>query len=176
MPAQASTLLDIYFQDRPTLAGKVATPTWHDIASKVVGPSGPAPGADGVPYEVFHHGTRFVTCLLGQAVHAAALHSAALEAVLGPSCDLLVWILKTVDWLVHLFVLLVRTRKLGRGAFTGALSVKIFHGSPMHAVGLRDTRLLKIDDAPMRLLTAADMCCFAECSTCLNILSDHSVV
>ncbi len=96
MPAQAHTLLDIYFQDRPTLAGKVATPTWQDIATKVIAPSGSAPGADGVPYEVFHHGTRFATCLLGQAVHAAALHSSALETVLGPSCDLLVWILKAI--------------------------------------------------------------------------------
>ena len=63
MPAQASSLLDAYFKDRPTLAGKVLMPTWHDIAFKVVGPSGSAPGAVGVPYEVFHHGTRFATCL-----------------------------------------------------------------------------------------------------------------
>ncbi len=47
MPAQASSLLDIYFRDRPTLAGKVPLPTWHDIATKVVGPSGSAPGAGG---------------------------------------------------------------------------------------------------------------------------------
>ena len=37
---------------------------------------------------------RFVSCLLGQAAYAAEVGPAALATVLGPSEDLLVWILK----------------------------------------------------------------------------------
>ena len=58
-------------------------------------PSGSAPGHDGIPYEILHHGGTFVACLIGQAFHAAHVSSAAIEQVLGPSIDILVWILKS---------------------------------------------------------------------------------
>ena len=60
----------------------------------VLAPAGSAPGADGEPYEVDHLGARFVARLLGQALRAAAIGEAELGAALGPSVDLLVWILK----------------------------------------------------------------------------------
>ena len=46
------------------------------------------------PYEVYQLGVLFVACLLAQAVYAADVSGEALDEVLGPSVDLLVWILK----------------------------------------------------------------------------------
>ena len=61
----------------------------------VMGPAGSAPGHDGIPYDVFRHGGTFVACLLGQAFYAAQVSRDAIEHVLGPSIDILVWILKS---------------------------------------------------------------------------------
>ena len=58
-------------------------------------PSGSAPGHDGIPYEVLHHGGTVVACLKGQAFHAAHVSSAGIEQVLGPSIDIFVWVLKS---------------------------------------------------------------------------------
>ena len=58
-------------------------------------PSGSAPGYDGIPYEAFNHGSNFVSCLLGQAFYAEQMSSTAIEKVLGPSIDILVWVLKS---------------------------------------------------------------------------------
>ena len=49
---------------------------------------------DGEPYEVYHVGSRFVAALLAQGTYAADMSDTLLEAVLGPSVDLLVWIPK----------------------------------------------------------------------------------
>ena len=53
-----------------------------------------APPASTASHEAYHFGARYVSCLLGQALHAARDDTALLDAVLGPSVDLLVWILK----------------------------------------------------------------------------------
>ena len=92
-PACGEALLRAYFAHRPAL-GNVTPPTWDQLLAAVLNPGGSAPGHDGIPYEAFHHGARFVACLLGQAFHAAALSPRALEITLGPSLDILVWILK----------------------------------------------------------------------------------
>ena len=49
---------------------------------------------DGVPYEVFHIGARYVACLLAQALYAAMDAPYLLPQILGTAVDLLVWILK----------------------------------------------------------------------------------
>ena len=69
-------------------------PRWRRLLRIVLGPNGNAPGIDGEPYEAYHHGARFVACLLAQAMYASNVSDDALEAALGPSVDLLVWILK----------------------------------------------------------------------------------
>ena len=87
-------MLDHYFQQRRLNPDMVTVPGWASLAASVLRPAGSAPGLDGEPYEVYHMGARFVVCLLGQAFHAAQHDDAALDAVLGPSVDLLVWIPK----------------------------------------------------------------------------------
>ena len=72
-------------------------PSWERLASLVLIPNGSGPGVDGEPYEVYHLGARFVSCLLGQAWHAADRCPHMLHVVLGASVDLLVWILKKPD-------------------------------------------------------------------------------
>ena len=70
-------------------------PVWEGLATAVLVPAGSAPGLDCEPHEVYHFGTRFVSCLLGQAVFAAELGDAELLLALGPSVDLLVLIPKS---------------------------------------------------------------------------------
>ena len=55
---------------------------------------GSAPGLDGIPYDVLHHGAGLVGALTCQAHHLAhrGTHLAALA--IGPAADLLVWIPK----------------------------------------------------------------------------------
>ena len=72
-------------------------PKWGRLAALVLAPSGSAPGIDGEPYEVYHPGVLFVTCLIAQAWYAAYYNPRLLPVVLGPSVDLLVWILKIAD-------------------------------------------------------------------------------
>ena len=58
----------------------------------MLAPSGSAPGVDGEPCEVCHFEVRFVACLIAQGMYAAGMSDTLLDAVLGPSIDLLVWI------------------------------------------------------------------------------------
>ena len=55
---------------------------------------GSAPGVDGEPYEVYYYGIRYVSALLGQALHSAQMYPSLLPVVLGVAIDLLVWIFK----------------------------------------------------------------------------------
>ena len=93
-PECGQAILNAYFTNRPIL-DRIETPSYSKLTGVVVQPAGSAPGHDGIPYEAFHHGVHFVACLLGQALHAARISSRALEWVLGPSLDILVWILKS---------------------------------------------------------------------------------
>ena len=90
----AQALLDEYFRDRHVSFPQHPRPEWTTMARVILGAGGSAPGLDSEPYEVYHYGVRFVACLLGQASYAAALGDDLLQRVLGPSVDLLVWILK----------------------------------------------------------------------------------
>ena len=72
-------------------------PSWERIIAYVLGAGDSAPGLDSEPYEVYQFGARFVSCLLGQAFIAAQYDTQLLREVLGPSTDLLIWILKTPD-------------------------------------------------------------------------------
>ena len=95
LPPVADVLPERYFH-----AGRRArmptrpSPLWEDLAAVVLAPADSAPGIDAEPYEVYHYGVRFVSCLLGQAVYACEDGDEELHDVLGPSVDLLVWILK----------------------------------------------------------------------------------
>ena len=71
------------------------SPSWERIIAYVLGAGDSAPGLDSEPYEVYQFGARFVSCLLGQALIAAQYDTQLLREVLGPSIDLLIWILKT---------------------------------------------------------------------------------
>ena len=92
-PECGQTVLNAYFEHRPWLEN-IGLPTWDGLANVVVQPAGSAPGHDGIPYETFHHGIMFVSCPIGQAFYAAQTANTAIERVLGPSIDILVWILK----------------------------------------------------------------------------------
>ena len=60
------------------------SPQWQDLVATVLAPGGSAPGVDGELYAVYQCGARFVSCLLGQAMHAAQHQPEDSEAVLGP--------------------------------------------------------------------------------------------
>ena len=93
-PAFGERVLDAYFRERGPSPPVELPLAWRRLASTVLGPGGSAPGLDGEPYEVYHYGVRFVSALLGQALHAAQDHPDLLDVVLGPSIDLLAWIPK----------------------------------------------------------------------------------
>eukprot|EP00969_Alexandrium_andersonii_P140782 6227207-Alexandrium_andersonii.AAC.1 len=59
------------------------------IRKAILRAGGSAPGADGVPYELFHVGLDFVCELVGQAFHAAKVGSTCLDRLLGPNIELL---------------------------------------------------------------------------------------
>ena len=96
-PAAGEELLDDYFASRAGSASAVPEPDWGSLVGCVLEPFGSAPGHDGIPYEVYHAGPRFVACLLGQCFHAANISQARLDDALGPAIDLLVWIMKVPD-------------------------------------------------------------------------------
>ena len=52
---------------------------------------------DGEPRESRHVGVRFVACLLAKAWHLAERDPERIDEVLGPSVDLLAWILKVPE-------------------------------------------------------------------------------
>ena len=97
LPPAADVLLEHYFTpERRAYLPDRPSPGWEELAAAVLAPSGSAPGADDEPYEVYHLGVRFVSCLLGQAIYASEEGDDVLLAALGPSVDLLVWILKYI--------------------------------------------------------------------------------
>ena len=73
-PECGESILNSYFLGRLRL-DDIEAPTWDGLTSVVMEPSGSAPGHDGIPYEAFHHGSSFVSCLLGQAFCAAQVSS-----------------------------------------------------------------------------------------------------
>ena len=93
-PSSAEAILADYCRERRGVFGEVPRPRWRRLLQIVLGPSGSAPGIDGEPYEAYHHGASLVACLLAQAMYASSISDGAVEAALGPSVDLLVWILK----------------------------------------------------------------------------------
>ena len=96
-PFAAGARLNNYFRQRRAVLPDSPAPVWEDLAAAVLAPAGTAPGLDCEPYEVYHFGVRFVSGPLRQAVFAAELGDAELVLVLGPSVDLLFWILKPLD-------------------------------------------------------------------------------
>eukprot|EP00969_Alexandrium_andersonii_P011716 510677-Alexandrium_andersonii.AAC.1 len=62
-----------------------AEPGLADICRAVLRAHGSAPGADGLPYELFHLGCDFAADLVGQAFHASRLGDEWMELVLGPN-------------------------------------------------------------------------------------------
>ena len=96
LPPEADRLHAHYRQGRPQMQlPQRPRPSWKRIATLVLTPAGSAPGVDGEPYEAYHCGVRFVTCLLAQAMYAAEYSDELLLLVLGDSVDLLVWIPKS---------------------------------------------------------------------------------
>ena len=93
LPAYGTALLDAYLVGRGAAFPALPGPDWKALVQNDLAPAVSGSGADGEPYEVYHLGTRFVACLLGRALHAATIGEAELDAALGPSVDLLVWIL-----------------------------------------------------------------------------------
>ncbi len=93
LPARADRILDYYFCSRPSMAA-IPPPTTAAVLGHILHPGGSAPGCDGACYEALHFASNMVAHLLAQAIHAAALDSPLLQHVLGPSVDLLVWIVK----------------------------------------------------------------------------------
>ena len=77
-PDCGESILTSYFSERPGF-NHIEVPTWSLLTQAVMDPSGSAPGHNGIPYGVFHHGGTFVACLTGQAFHAAHVSSAAIE-------------------------------------------------------------------------------------------------
>ena len=94
LPPTGDALLTHYFQHRRADWPAQATPDLLSFSTLILAQSSSAPGVDGEPYEVYHHGVNFVAHLLGQDLHAAADTDAALANTLGPAQDLLVWIPK----------------------------------------------------------------------------------
>ena len=90
-PECGEAILHSYFSERPG-PNLIEVPTWSLLTQAVMDPSGSARGHDGIPYEILHHGGTSVACLIGHAFHAAHVSRAAIEQVLGPSIDILVWI------------------------------------------------------------------------------------
>ena len=72
-------------------------PQYDDIAGTILSAKISAPGLDGVPYELMHYGLNFMVHLVGQAHYAAQRSTQDLNRVLGPNCDLLLWIPKKSD-------------------------------------------------------------------------------
>ena len=94
LPARAASILDYYFRDRPALPD-IPPPSTAAVLGHILRPGGSAPGHDGVCYEPLHYAINMVAHLLAQAIHAAAMDSPLLDVILGPSVDLLVWIVKS---------------------------------------------------------------------------------
>ena len=87
-------MLDEYFRERRVVYPERPQPRWSQLARLILEAGGSAPGVDAEPDEAYDYGVRFVVGLLGQAAHAADIDDDLLHVVLGPSVDLLVWILK----------------------------------------------------------------------------------
>lgn len=87
-------VLNQYFQERR--ATFPDDPPWDALvlARHILRCGGSAAGADGSPYELYHHGLNFTVCLLQCAWIAARDSPTDLESALGPSIELLVWIPK----------------------------------------------------------------------------------
>eukprot|EP00969_Alexandrium_andersonii_P176665 7811532-Alexandrium_andersonii.AAC.1 len=64
-------------------------PSAANIGRAILRAGASAPRVDGLPYELFHVGVDFVTCLVGQAFWVARAEPALLPAVLGPNEELL---------------------------------------------------------------------------------------
>ena len=94
MPELADTILGAYFLDRSASLPDVPRPCSRDIAGHVLAAGGSAPRHNGIPYEAYHQGVELVTDALALAVPAAHHDPAVLDKMLGPSVDLLLWILK----------------------------------------------------------------------------------
>ena len=90
-------VLDLYFQDRSTTLPGEPAPSYERIAGVILAAKDSAPGLDGIPYEVMHHGLHFVTHLVGQGHYAASKSGDELDRVLGQNTDLLLWIPKKCD-------------------------------------------------------------------------------
>eukprot|EP00969_Alexandrium_andersonii_P243598 10761275-Alexandrium_andersonii.AAC.1 len=69
-------------------------PSAADIGRAILLAGASAPGVDGLPYELFHVGVDFASCLVGQAFWVARAGPGCLPAVLGPDEEFLIWIPK----------------------------------------------------------------------------------
>ena len=94
IPASSDALLTHYFAHRRADWPPLPAPNGSTLKALVLAQSGSAPGADGEPYELYHHGADFLVHLLAQGHYAANVSDTALEHVLGPGHDPLVWIPK----------------------------------------------------------------------------------
>ena len=94
VPGYADTILQTYFRDRAVELPDAPDPRPTDVAEKLLGAGGSAPGYDGIPYEAYHQGVELVTEALTLAVLAAHHDPAILDVMLGPNVDLLLWIPK----------------------------------------------------------------------------------
>ena len=94
VPPRADAILDYYFRDKPSLAD-IDPPSTAAVLGHVLQPGGSAPGHDDIGYEPPLFAAYFLTHLIAQGLHAAQEDSELLDAVLGPSVDFLVWIVKS---------------------------------------------------------------------------------
>ena len=89
-------ILNNYFKDRHVDIGDPRIDR-EDIARRILGAKDSAPGLDGMPYEVYHHGLHFMTALLEQALLASTRSDQELLDILGEAEDLAIWIPKKED-------------------------------------------------------------------------------
>ena len=95
VPHGGRALLRAYFRGRSAIFPAAMPVRRAVLLGRILAGAGSAPGVDDEPYEVYHYGANFMVCLLAQACHATGMDDDALEAALGPSVDLLIWIPKS---------------------------------------------------------------------------------
>ena len=89
-------LFRAYFADGTRTANlpQQPEPLTRALASTILNAKNSAPGLDGKPYEIYHHGVPFTVHLLGQAFLAMDTDNGDCTDILGPNHDLGIWIPK----------------------------------------------------------------------------------
>ena len=81
LPA-AQIIREAYRDNRNEVLPHIPTPSRERVLGHVLCAGGSAPGGDCQPYEVYHFGSRFVSCLLGQAKSSTSLREVWKKVIL----------------------------------------------------------------------------------------------